>query len=122
MSQERYFLSSLESTAFGATRECTFLKRLRFDSGKECVLAELTPPVIGQQFGVAQDIRFVVLASRHEGYMLTPIVEFPCFVFIARVLAVDLENVSVISSGDLEVLAWGELYRTRLDADNHVFD
>jgi hypothetical protein len=122
MTTETYFLSSLESTKFSVTRECVFQKRLRFRTGKECVLVKVTPPVIGQEYGIGEDIDFFVITNRHEGMGLSPIKEFPCFVFIARPLIDDIEAREEIGKEDVEVVAWGELYRTKADADQHVFD
>jgi len=122
MNGDVYYLSSLDSTTFEPTRKCRFLNKLTFDTGKECVFAELEPPVVGQQFGTREDIKYVVLANRHEGDTLFPIKEFPCFVFITRPLIENIFNIPVITKDDLHILAWGELYRTASDADNHVFD
>jgi hypothetical protein len=119
---EIYYLSSLDSMKFTSTRECIFLKRLRFNTGKECVLVKLSPPVIGQDYGLGTDIEEFVLTNRHEGEGLSPIREFPCFVFIARPLSDEIGQRDEISKDQVEVIAWGELYRTKLDADNHVFD
>jgi len=122
MSAETYFLSSLESTKFSVTRECVFQRRLRFGTGKECVLVKVSPPVIGQEYAVCGDVELFVLAARHKGRGLSPIKEFPCFVFIARPLIDDIGAREEIAKEDVEVVAWGELYRTKADADQHVFD
>jgi hypothetical protein len=119
---EIYYLSSLDSVKFGSTRECIFIKRLNLNTGKECVLVRLSPPVIGQDYGLGTDIEDFVLTNRHEGEGLSPIREFPCFVFIARPLIDDIGERDQITKGDVEIIAWGELYRTKSDADNHVFD
>ena len=122
MTDEIYFLSSLDSEIFESTRKCIFLKMIRFDTGKECVLAEIDPPVIGQHFDVGEDIKYVFLSNRHEGGTLSTIQEFPCFVFIARPLADDVCERAIITKDDLQIMAWGELYRSKSDADDHVFD
>jgi hypothetical protein len=119
---ETYYLSSMESVKFASTRECIFLKRLRFNTGKECVLVKLSPPVIGQDYGRSADIEEFVLTNRHEGEGLSPIKEFPCFVFITRPLIDDIGQRDEIAKDQVEVIAWGELYRTNRDADNHAFD
>jgi len=121
MSNIVYYLSSLESVIFESTRRCRFIKKLKFDTGKECALVEIEPPVIGEQFGIRDDIKYVVLANRHEGSLLFPINEFPCFVFITRPLLDDIFDIEVITKDDLQIMAWGELYKTASDADNHVF-
>ena len=122
MEEEVYYLSSLESERFETTRECVFLKRLRFNTGKECALVRLSPAIIGQDFGVSGDISIFVVANRHKGEGLTPIRRFPCFIHVARLLIRDIESKQVIAKEDLQVVGWCELYRTRDDADQHVFD
>ena len=121
MNPETYYLSSLESTKFGVTRTCVVQKRLRFRTGKECALVKVSPPVIGQDYGLVDDIDLFVITNRHEGEGLSPIKEFPCFVFIARPLIEDIEARDEIEKDDVEIVAWGELYRTKVDADQHVF-
>jgi hypothetical protein len=117
-----YYLSSLESVRFGKARKCTFVKRMRFDTGKECALVKLAPPVAGQPWGLAKDLEAFVLAARHAGKGLFPISEFPCFVHIARLLSDDVMEKDVVAASELETVAWGELYRSREDAEKHVFD
>lgn len=119
---EVYYLSSLESVRFEPVRECRIIKRLEFDTGKQCALVKVTPSVVGQPWGLTTDIENFVLANRHEDEELFPITEFPCFVHIARILTGAVDSSSVISASDLQTVAWGELYRTRSDAENHVFE
>jgi hypothetical protein len=107
---------------FSTVRKCIVLKHLEFDTGKECVLVRLSPPVIGQDYGLGTDIEDFVLTNRHGGEGLSPIREYPCFVFIARPLVDDIGQRDEISKNDLEIIAWGELYRTESDAEKHVFD
>ena len=121
MSPEAYYLSSLDSTKFGVTRVCVFQKRLRFQTGKECALVKVGPPVIGQDYGLVEDIDLFLIANRHEGEGLSPVKECSCFVFIARPLIDDIEIRDEIAKEDVEIVAWGELYRTKADADQHVF-
>jgi hypothetical protein len=114
------YLSSLESYRFEPVRECRLLDTLTFDTGKVAVRASLQPPVIGQDFD-RDDIDTVVLAARHEGVSVAPIDEFPCFAFIAIPRTAGLTISSPVRSDDLQIIGWGELYRTREDATDHVF-
>ncbi len=63
------------------------------------------------QWGTAEDIEYVVLATRHANpstnlpETLSPIREFPCFVYIARSLVGDLSDKTVIKKGDLQIMA-----------------
>jgi len=84
---------------------------------------KLDPPVIGQPWGLGGVVlEFFVLANRHEGAHLLPITEFPCFVHIARPLSDDVMHKDIVSASELQTVAWGELYRSHQDAENHVFD
>jgi hypothetical protein len=118
----RYYLSSLDSYVLEEVRVCDFVTITHFDTGKECAIATLDPPIPGQVFGLASDITEVVLAARHEGDLLSSIREFPCFVHVARPVIADIRHEGVVVAAELENLAWGELYRSKTDAENHVFD
>lgn len=120
MTNEVYFLSSLDSARFEPVRECGFGRPLTFDSGKIAIEAAISPGVIGQDFGHFADIDKVIMTPRHEGVSLLPVSEFPCFVFIALSIA-DFVLESPIRPDDLEIIGWGELYRTRDDAARHTF-
>jgi hypothetical protein len=85
-------------------------------------MAEVAPPIPGHVFGLASDVSEVVLAARHEGDVLSNIRTFPCFVHVARPLIADIRNQKLVLAADLENLAWGKLYRSKDDAENHVFD
>jgi hypothetical protein len=121
MTEDILYLSSLDSVRFEPVRECRFQRSLTFDSGKTAVIAQISPAVIGQDFNRAVDIEYVILASRHEGVSLNPVSEFPCFVFIALPRADYKMLESPVRSDDLEIIGWGELYRTGEDAERHAF-
>lgn len=120
MTTETYYLSSLESARFEPVRECRVERRLIFDSGKVAIEARLSPSVVGQDFD-RSDIDTVILSGRHEGAVIDPVSEFPCFVFITIPKDGDYVLQSPIRSDDVEIIGWGELYRTREDAEHHSF-
>jgi len=122
MQTTTFYLSSLESKKFSDVYECVFERRLRFDTGKECALVKISPAIIGQDYNLGHDIDTLVLVNRHEGDSLFPIKAFPCFVFIALPRIDGIEFKDEITKTDLEVIAWGELYRTRKNAEKHSFD
>lgn len=122
MSGEKYYLSSLESRTFEPVRECRFTRLLRFTTDKPLVEADITPPVIGQPYGWGdRDISTVVLTPRHEGSTIDPISDFPLFVHIAIPHNADARIESPVDVSALQVIAWGELYRTAEDAEQHRF-
>jgi hypothetical protein len=113
-----YYLSSLDSYALEATRRCEFLELMQFATGKQCVLAAVDPPLPGEPFGVSGEISRVILANRHRGETLSPIVTFPCFVFVARPL--DPDQRRSWRAQDMQILAFGELYRSQQDIMNFM--
>jgi hypothetical protein len=121
MTGEIYYLSSLESTRFESVRECRVERRLTFDSGKVAVEARLSPPVVGQDFNRASDIDTVILSSRYEDTVIDPVSEFPFFVFITIPKGDGYVPQSPVRSDDLQVIGWGELYRSHEDAERHNF-
>lgn len=92
------------------------------DTGKRGVIAEIEPPVLGQDFGRSADIGSVILTPRHAGASVRPIEELPCFVHIAITTQEDQPVVSPVSAADLTIIGWGELYRTTEDAASHTSD
>ncbi|MTD56092.1 hypothetical protein [Amycolatopsis pithecellobii] len=122
MTQQTLYLSSLESQRFESVRECRIVELLTFDTGKEAAYAFVEPPVLGQEFNKASDIRQVIVAPRHEGASIAPVHQSPCFVFIAIPRGEFDTLRSPIRADDLEIIGWGELYRTYDDAQHHSFD
>lgn len=116
------YLSSLDSVRFAAVRECLLTRQLALDTGKQCALVSINPAVLGQEFNQVSDVDQVLLVNRHEGATLFPINEFPCFVFICRLLVDGVDARETLTKSEIEVIGWGELYRSRGDAENHTFD
>jgi hypothetical protein len=122
MAGETLYLSSLDSTRFEPVRECRIERLVTFDTGKVAAVARLSPGVIGQDFNRASDIETVIVSPRHEGVSIDPVSEFPCFVFITIPReGFEAAMHSPVRSDDLEIIGWGELYRTRDDAERHAF-
>lgn len=122
MTRQTFFLSSLDSTRFEPVRECTVERLLTFDTGKAALVARLTPGVVGQDLDLGPDVERVVLTARHEGTSVDAVDTFPCFVFVAIPHDPDAALVGPVRADDLRVIGWGELYRTRADAERHTFD
>lgn len=122
MTGETLYLSSLDSAPFEPVRECRFERMLTFDTGKAAAVVSLRPGVIGQDFNRSSDIETVVLAARHAGASIDPVSEYPCFVFIAIAReGFEASLCSPVRADDLDIIGWGELYRTRGAAERHEF-
>ncbi len=119
---EKFYLSSMDSLLLEEARECSFERRIRFDTGKEAVVAALEPPVQLQREGSWKVVSRVILTARHEGYGLSPILYFPCFVYVAFLAEGNPDDVEQVTSSQLEVVGIAELYRSEKDAREHRFD
>ena len=77
------------------------------------MVCEIDPPIIGQPYGLgARDIDRVVFASRHVGFSLFPIEEWPAYVHVGLAAQV-AEHEFAVKREDHRIIAWGELYESR---------
>ena len=120
---EVYYLSSMESTMFEKSRRCEFVRRVLVGNSKPGVIARLTPPIPGDA-GEDDTYSTVLITHRHAGYGLFPISSFPCFVFVGkpRLSGEEIELRDSFEASEVDILAWGELYRSEEDARTHRFD
>lgn len=120
---ECYYLSSLESVILEEPRKCCFVKKITFDTGKEAIIASIEPAIQRLVNDKWLLLDHIILTALHEGYGLSPITSFPCFVYVAFLKDVDsLLYIEEISKSETEVLGRAEIYRNELDAINHKFD
>jgi len=122
MKRRNYYLSSLESYLFKPVRECVFEHKVIISPVFKGVIAKIEPAVI-VDFNI--DLNEIIIFNRFEGYTLTPVNPFPCFVHIGilkKPLAEFVFNNDEysISIKDIEVIAWGEIYDTYNDAYNYA--
>jgi hypothetical protein len=112
-----FFLGSREHRGEWATaRACWLRGHLRMEDGRDCVLVEVDPPVIGQPFGLGdQDIADLILAPRRNGAPLAPVADHPVPVLVYRILDASRVERALIRDSDVTLGAWGEVYST-LDA------
>ena len=121
MQQATYFLSSLDSERFAPVRECRFIRVVSVGD-KPAMFVSVTPGILGQDFGSPEMLGELILTTRFEGDDIRAISDFPCFVFIALQKGELTDGLSRIRAEDLEIVGWGELYRTAADATAHTFD
>jgi len=114
-----YYLSSLDSVRFAPVRRVKVRRTLELTGGRDVLVTDVDPPVAGKDFG-RDDIRTLVLAARHKGATVSPVNEFPCYVYIALPPAGWNPDTGALSPDDLQIIAWGELYRTQEDAQAQV--
>lgn len=120
MDSMSFYLTSLESDIFAEVRRCHVSDHRTLSNGKAALLVQLDPPVIGQYFNEGRDLSDFVLVSRVLTQSLDHIRRFPCSVHIA-LLQDGAPAVPMIDPQDLSVVAWGDLYQSREDAQAHRF-
>ena len=81
------------------------------------MLVQIDPALDGQRFGLgATDIRHLIIGTRAQGQSLFPILQWPVSVYVARVLDDDVFEAQEFERDQVELIAWGMLYRSRDEA------
>jgi len=120
-----FYFASSEHPRLNEPRACWFVKRLKTKYRDDGMLIRIDPPIIGQQFGLDEDIDIVMILPRHKGvtlfpkfpfFRLTQVFQWPIYVYVLRLL-VDPQQISdMLHEGEYTLEFWGELYRTRVGA------
>ena len=116
-----FFLSAAgENEGLATPRACWEKARLKDPVRDDHMLVEIEPPVIGQNYGLGgEDISNLILSARHEGFSLFPVKEWPCHVYIARILDDTITKTLTLTRGQVEIIAWGMIFRTFDEANAH---
>jgi len=94
-------------------RTCLAKARLRDAIRDDHLLVEIDPALIGQAYGLGgQDIGYLILSTRFQGSTLFPIKEWPCHVFISRILDSNIMNSLVFAKEQVEIIGWGMIFPT----------
>jgi hypothetical protein len=116
-----FYLASSEGYDLEGPRRCFQIKRLRGDVRDDYLLIHIDPPILGQKYGLGEkDICELIVATRHEGTSLFPIVDWPVYVHVARVLVDSPEEREVLHNIEFEEIAWAELYETEEKAQGRA--
>ena len=119
---EKYYLSSLENKQLSYVRECQFIRRIKFDTGKIAVIVKLNEPIQWQNSEGFHGSEYAIITASHEGYDVVNIEQFPTFVYVTVLKEKDYDLVEEITSSDLITIGIGELYETYDKAKKHIFD
>lgn len=111
--QPDFYLTSSEGYNLEEIRACYKQKRLMGNHPDGYMLCEIVPPILGQPYGLGgQDINEIVIASRHVGYSVFKINEWPCYVHVARLMEEIPDNKFAIIESDIESIGWAEIYES----------
>jgi hypothetical protein len=121
-SPTHFYLSTAgEFDPLSNPRECQEVSRLCDAVRDDYMLVEIDPPLSGQQFGLGDaDVTHLILSSRHEGHTLYPVSEWPAFVYVARVVDPSLTAQRMFRDDQVELIAWGTLFRSFEEAAAHA--
>lgn len=120
--QPDFYLASTECIGdLAQVRACWIRGRLSDKFRNDYMWINVSPPVIGQQFGLGdQDLHDLLIATRHSGFTLFPISEWPSYVFICQIISRKILTESKFTEKDIEMIAWGEIYRNQQEADKAI--
>ena len=119
-SKSGFFLSAAGEMRgdLSTTRVCWIRGRLRDEIRDDYMLIEIEPPLIGQAYGLGdRDITNLLISSHLQGFTLFPIREWPCHVYITRILDESITKTLVFTKGQVEMIGWGAIYRTIEEAN-----
>lgn len=119
---EKYYLASLESIKLDNVRECSVIKNIKFNTGKNAIVVKMDKPLTYtlEKKELSSDI--AILTARHENFDVINISYFPTFVYVTVLKKKNYEIIEKVKAKDLLIIGIGELYRTSEDAKNHKFD
>lgn len=108
-----FYLTSSEGYGLEGIRAC--YKERRFMNGHPdgYMLCEIDLPIVGRPYGLGgHDIHRVVIASRHAGYSIFAINDWPTYVHVARLTHDFSGDKFVIAEDDIESIGWAEIYES----------
>ena len=98
-------------------RACWRRKRLRDNIRDDYLVVDITPPIIGQRYGLGDnDITQLILATRHQGLTLFPVTEWPAHVYVYRILDDAILSQDFFEGHQVEMIAWGIIFRSLSEA------
>ncbi len=116
-----YLTTAGEYGPLSDPRACRQRARLSDELRDDYMLVDIDPPLPGQRFGLGgSDVTSLVISSRHHGHTLYPISEWPSYVYVARVVDNRTPPASELSRGQVELIAWGTIFRSLQEAAEYA--
>jgi hypothetical protein len=109
MIMQEFLLLSTELRDPYEPRSCRVERRIRSELRDDMALVSIGIPLPRHIYGTEEDLDWVILATRHQGYTLFPISEWPSYVYICQLKGNQKPVTDTIASDDLVILDWGEI-------------
>jgi hypothetical protein len=108
---EFYLTTAGEYGLLSKPRACWFIQRMRDGNRDDYMLVRISPELLGQPFGLGNNnIDILLLATRHRGFSLYPVTQWPTSVYVTRLVNRDVLNDISFTSDQVELIAWGEIF------------
>jgi hypothetical protein len=115
-----YLTSAGESYELASPRSCRIMNRLRDRLRDDHLLIEISPPLVGQRYGLGdRDITKLLLSPRLEGFCLSPVNEWPCYVYVSRILDETIANTLFFTADQVQLIAWATIFPTLAEANSY---
>ncbi len=107
-----FYLVSTELREPYEPRACRIVRRLCSELRDDLALVEIEPPLSRHVYDTDEDVRWLILVSRHQGTSLFPVSEWPLAVYVCRLKSTDEIETDTVASDSLAILDWGEVRQT----------
>jgi hypothetical protein len=116
-SQPSFYLVSGERSDPVYPTACWPIRRLSDHIRDDYMAVRINPEIPGQKYGLGfRDIDYLLLSTRLAGTTLYPITEWPCHVYVIRVVNENILTNSEFGKSDVEVIGWGTIHKTKEEA------
>jgi hypothetical protein len=106
-----YLTTAGEYQLLSKPRACWFIRRLRDVNRDDYMLVKIDPPLIGQSFGLGgNDVTTLLLSTRHRGFSLYPVTQWPTYVYVARIADPRVLEAESFTPEQVQLIAWGEIF------------
>jgi hypothetical protein len=77
-------------------------------------------PSFRDERSVPKEIDRLILSTRLKQYSLYPITEWPCRVYVIRIVDESILQTAQFTREQVEIIAWGTVFQTRKQAQNYA--
>jgi hypothetical protein len=112
----KFFLTAAgEYHPLTSPRECSEIRRLRDTIRDDYMLVRIEPSFRDERSS-PMDIDRLVISTRLKPHSLYPITDWPCHVYVMRIVDDHLLEASSFTETQEEMIAWGTLFKTLAEA------